>query len=175
MPDDGKEIRGPNAAKNRQIVAAARKLFLENGYSATSMDAITKQAAVSKPTLYNHYENKLGLFVEVMIDLCCEVGETAGNFEDIPENARPSEYLTLCGKGYIGRLMNPEAADLIRIVFAESKRFPELGDALWENGPKCYCDTVAARLEFYHKNGQLKISDPNAAAKEFEGSIFGVI
>ena len=35
------------AAKRAQIAKAARKLFLAQGYAATSMDAVTAEAGVS--------------------------------------------------------------------------------------------------------------------------------
>jgi len=42
----------------RLIVDAARKLFLERGYAATTMDAIAKEADVAVSTVYAIYENK---------------------------------------------------------------------------------------------------------------------
>lgn len=175
MPDDIRDSRGPSAAKNRQIVAAARKLFLEHGYSATSMDAITKEAAVSKPTIYNHYDNKISLFIEVICDHCREIGERSGETEDIPPGTPPREFLVRCGKAFVDRLIDGETADLFRIVLAESKRYPELGEAFWESGPKCFCSVVAEKLSEFDRQGALKVPDPDAAARQFAGAIFGVI
>ncbi len=42
----------------RLIVDAARKLFLERGYAATTMDAIAKEAGVAVSTVYAIYKNK---------------------------------------------------------------------------------------------------------------------
>jgi AcrR family transcriptional regulator len=42
----------------RLIVDAARKLFLESGYTATTMDAIAKEAGVAVSTVYAAYKNK---------------------------------------------------------------------------------------------------------------------
>jgi AcrR family transcriptional regulator len=42
----------------RLIVDAARKLFLERGYSATTMDAIGEEAGVAVSTVYAVYKNK---------------------------------------------------------------------------------------------------------------------
>ena len=42
----------------RLIVDAARKLFLERGYVATTMDAIAKEAGVAVSTVYAIYKNK---------------------------------------------------------------------------------------------------------------------
>jgi AcrR family transcriptional regulator len=42
----------------RLIVDAARTLFLERGYTATTMDAIAKEAGVAVSTVYAVYKNK---------------------------------------------------------------------------------------------------------------------
>lgn len=42
----------------RLIVDAARNLFLERGYTATTMDAIAKEAGVAVSTVYAIYKNK---------------------------------------------------------------------------------------------------------------------
>lgn len=42
----------------RLIVDAARKLFLERGYTATTIDAIAKEAGVAVSTVYAIYKNK---------------------------------------------------------------------------------------------------------------------
>ena len=43
------------------IVEAARDLFLERGYGATTMDAISEKAGVSISTVYTIYKNKRGI------------------------------------------------------------------------------------------------------------------
>src|SRR5918998_3356489 len=42
----------------RLIVDAARKLFLERGYTATTIEAIAKEADVAVSTVYAIYKNK---------------------------------------------------------------------------------------------------------------------
>ncbi|MFI6294293.1 TetR/AcrR family transcriptional regulator [Nonomuraea sp. NPDC050790] len=45
-----------------QLIGAARKLFGEYGYAATSIDAVAATAGVTKGAAYHHFEGKLGLF-----------------------------------------------------------------------------------------------------------------
>ena len=53
-----------------QIRAAAQRLFLQQGYLATSTDAILAEAGIaSKETLYRHYASKEDLFVDVLSHL----------------------------------------------------------------------------------------------------------
>ena len=54
------------AAKRAQITKAAREVFLERGYAATSMDAVTALAGVSKQTLYSYFPSKGELFADFL-------------------------------------------------------------------------------------------------------------
>ncbi|WTW92435.1 TetR/AcrR family transcriptional regulator [Streptomycetaceae bacterium NBC_01309] len=45
-----------------ELLAAARALFAEDGYAATSLDAVCERAGVSKGALYHHFRNKEALF-----------------------------------------------------------------------------------------------------------------
>lgn len=50
-----------------QITAAARKVFFEKGYFASTMESIAKLAGVSKGTLYLYFKNKDDLYVSLII------------------------------------------------------------------------------------------------------------
>ncbi|GAA1829052.1 TetR/AcrR family transcriptional regulator [Actinomadura chokoriensis] len=47
------------------LVAAARELFVEDGFSATSLDAICAGAKVTRGAFYHHFSNKEHIFREV--------------------------------------------------------------------------------------------------------------
>ncbi|MGL5152947.1 MAG: TetR/AcrR family transcriptional regulator [Clostridium sp.] len=48
------------------IFKAALELFSDNGYEFVEMKEIAKKAGVSIGTLYNYYENKKEIFIEVL-------------------------------------------------------------------------------------------------------------
>jgi len=48
----------PAHSKRDQIISVAQKLFYQNGFHATGIDRIIKEAGVSKKTLYNHFKSK---------------------------------------------------------------------------------------------------------------------
>lgn len=55
------------ASRKRQaIIDAALAEFLAEGYSAASMDAITRGSGVSKATIYKHFGSKERLFLAVI-------------------------------------------------------------------------------------------------------------
>jgi AcrR family transcriptional regulator len=47
------------------LVEAARELFAEDGYAATSLDAVVAKAGVTKGALYHHFSGKRDLFAAV--------------------------------------------------------------------------------------------------------------
>lgn len=52
---------------HQRMIEAALRLFSERGFESTSMDAIAREAGVTKPTLYNHWADKEALMMEVML------------------------------------------------------------------------------------------------------------
>lgn len=55
-------MRLPRDERRAQLIDVAMDVFAENGYAQTTMDEIAQRAAVSKPVLYQHFENKRDLF-----------------------------------------------------------------------------------------------------------------
>jgi AcrR family transcriptional regulator len=70
--------------RRRRVVEAGRRLFLEEGYGATSIKAIAEAAGVSAPTVYAQFESKAGVLGRV-VDVA-----VAGDHEDAgPARHRP--------------------------------------------------------------------------------------
>jgi len=53
-------------ARRRQLFDVALFLFAEHGYAATTMDDIAEAAGVTKPLVYQHFESKRALYLELM-------------------------------------------------------------------------------------------------------------
>lgn len=60
-------VRSRSPEAHEKVIHAALALFGERGIDATSMDAIARISGVSKATIYNHWENKEALLLEVML------------------------------------------------------------------------------------------------------------
>jgi AcrR family transcriptional regulator len=61
-----RQSRLPREERRKQLLDAARQVFVDHGYHATSMDDIAVAAAVSKPVLYQHFPGKHELFLDLM-------------------------------------------------------------------------------------------------------------
>lgn len=59
------------------LVAAARGLFGQQGYTATSIDEIVERAGVTKGALYHHFSDKESLFKAVFEQVQQEVSDQA--------------------------------------------------------------------------------------------------
>ncbi|MFE3456139.1 TetR/AcrR family transcriptional regulator [Nocardiopsis aegyptia] len=63
--DARRSQRERTRATTGALVAAARGLFVDDGFSATSLDAICAEAGVTRGAFYHHFKNKEHIFREV--------------------------------------------------------------------------------------------------------------
>lgn len=61
--------RLPAARRRRQLLDVAQEVFAEQGFHATSMDEIAEAAGVTKPVLYQHFDSKRLLYLELLEDV----------------------------------------------------------------------------------------------------------
>jgi AcrR family transcriptional regulator len=64
-------------ATRAALIAAARELFGEHGYSETSVDEIVARAGLTKGAVYHHFQGKEGLFRAVFEQVHREVTDQA--------------------------------------------------------------------------------------------------
>ena len=60
-------VRPRSLEAHEKVLNAALALFAERGIEATSMDSIAQASGVSKATIYNHWDDKEALLLEVML------------------------------------------------------------------------------------------------------------
>jgi AcrR family transcriptional regulator len=58
-----KKGRVPRALREEQLLDIAEELFMTKGYDATSIEDICRLAEVSRPTVYNLYDNKAAIYL----------------------------------------------------------------------------------------------------------------
>lgn len=78
------ELKEENIEARERLLAAALHLFNERGYAATTVREIVERAGVTKPVLYYYFQNKEGIYLELMTKpfqrfsgavSCCGEGE----------------------------------------------------------------------------------------------------
>jgi AcrR family transcriptional regulator len=159
------------STKLNLILAAASRLFRLHGYGATSMDAVAKEADVSKATLYVYFSGKRELFGAVITEegdrnSRALIAGTAGQ-----EEMRAK--LLRFGRAILALLLAPETVGAYRMVVAEAQRFPETGRVFYDSGPA----RLLARLEEFFADamaaGKLRSAHPRHAAEQFIGLVRG--
>lgn len=165
-PARRRDTRGTAA----RIRAAARRLFLEKGYGATSMDAVAAAAPVSKRTLYQHFPGKAELFGAV-------IDEAWSHFTRAPllpadAAGEPRAVLRAYVAGLTAHWDRPDVIPLLRLVIAEAPRFPELSQAYFAAGKEPAVKGLSAYLAALAAQGRLAPGlDPQLTAAQFLGAI----
>jgi AcrR family transcriptional regulator len=167
---DAQEILAEaSSPKAQQIIAAARDVFLEDGYGSSSMDQVARAAGVSKATLYAHFTNKQALFGAVIAEEC---NRTAGTlFEPGPDSVDVRKVLTRLGRNFCDMVLDPIKLSGYRVVVAEAGRFPELGEAFYRAGPARVIAGLATYLQRMTDQGRLDVPHVRLAASQFLGMI----
>lgn len=157
----------PPSRKAEQILDAARRLFLERGFGATNMDALAAAAGVSKATIYAHYQSKEALFAATARRECRRLVVRMAIGDDLVEHRTLDTALTHIGRAFLDALMSPELVGLLRMVIAESTRFPELGQIYYDSAPGQTLASVTCYLDRARREGLLIECDTRRAAEQF--------
>lgn len=151
--------------KYDQVLAGAREVFLREGFEGASVDQIARDAGVSKATLYSYFPDKQALFMAVLTSQCQMQSEQAMGIEILQ---RPvPEALYSIARSFLDFLMSDFSVEVFRVCVAESARFPELGRAFYDSGPKLVLDQIADYLASERVQRDLNIADPYMAADQF--------
>jgi AcrR family transcriptional regulator len=133
----GGPTRGGNQARTRfarrAVVAAARALFLERGYQATTVDAISEHADVPAATVYRLFSSKLGI-LNALLDVSIAGDDRALSLPERPEVAalfaERDPYKLLAGFVTITVAINVRSSDVYRILSSAADSDPAAAELL---------------------------------------------
>ncbi|MDE2460298.1 MAG: TetR/AcrR family transcriptional regulator [Gammaproteobacteria bacterium] len=150
--------------KRAAILEAAKKVFLEVGFGAASMDAIATEAKVSKQTVYNHFGSKEELFAAMVRDSCEHLTLA---FTEAAKDGNPEKTLRAIARRFMEMVFSDDKLAMHRILMAEVPRFPELGRIFYQSGPAVIRQSVADYFKEQDKRGTLKVANPRITAEQF--------
>src|SRR5512146_75497 len=154
------------SSKRTQILSGARSAFTELGFERATVDDIAARAGVSKATVYNHFHDKRTLFIATF-DAAAEGLRTELQAVLAEPSSDLERTLQRAGERIISIFVSPAALALHRNISSELARFPELGPALYERGPRLTYEVVAGFLAGWAGRGTLRLDDPYTAAVHF--------
>jgi TetR/AcrR family transcriptional repressor of mexJK operon len=174
--ENATDRRGPgrpkSSAKRDAILAAARDLFLEHGFSQTSMEMVASAAGVGKPTVYSHFGSKEELFSAI---IALRRQMLMGKMTDLlTPTDDPRADLEQFAFRFLQLILGPGSPRWDRLVIAESGRHPQLAQKLFKAGPANVLSLIRSYLDAQHEAGRLHVPDTQLAAEQFMGLCFGV-
>ena len=108
-------------SKRNYIVETALPLFLEHGFKGTSIDLVVRQSGVSKPTVYNHFPDKIALMLAAVENWCETQQPAIGIIKD---------YKTL-EKEIENNWLSDDTVKFYAVVIGEGRRFNEAKRLFW--------------------------------------------
>ena len=152
--------------KQAAILSAALEVFGRDGFADGNVDEIAQRAGVAKPTIYNRFGDKRGLFIEAM-----KLGMERANARIMgviqAMDARPADLKTeleRLGEALGECVTSQEGGAIIRVQVADAARFPELEG---NNQREHHIDALAGKLAQLIARGYLRMVDPQVAARQF--------
>jgi AcrR family transcriptional regulator len=139
------------------------------------MDAIRVAAGVaSKETVYRHYHNKETLFIDVMGHLTMEQPGFSAMVAALPEPrdlpALRRALMTLAHE-ILALMRQPEYLPLLRILIAETARFPELGPLFFATVPQRGLAIIAGLLRAARGHGVIAETEYEVVARALLGGL----
>ena len=132
--------RPPSEEKRRDILAAATRLFTEQGYDGTSVDDIAQAAGVSKQTVYSHFKSKDDLFRSCVAGKISMYGLEASQ---LPQDDDFDTVLAHIGRHYLELLADQGVICMFRLMAAEANTHPKVVRSFHESGPIATAHNIA--------------------------------
>lgn len=161
----GRAPAGQDPVKRDQILEGAWRIFERMGFDAASMNDITREAGVSKGTIYVYFSSKEDLF-EALIDKYREKF-FSGIYETLAADMPVTEALTEFGSRLVRLVTSDKGISGQRVVIGVSERMPELGRHFYRKGPCKGLTLLANYFAEQGSKGALSIDDPELAADQF--------
>jgi AcrR family transcriptional regulator len=160
--------REQNRTERRErFLAAALKVFAQQGYSGTTMDMVADEAGLSKPTLYQYFPSKEALFSAMMLG---ERDQMLDVFEHPSGQGMVADLLHFAWD-YADTVLRPDLLSLARLIIGEVQRFPEIGRAYQQSGPDRLLNGIMDYLLARRSAGDLLFDDAELAAQDLWGLI----
>ncbi len=158
-----------DSAKRQQVLDGARRVFLEQGFDGASINDIVRAAGVSKGTLYAYFPSKEKLFEALIsIDKRQQVDRTCSKYLN---DMRPiAEVLLEIARNFPSKLTeNPQSLAYLRMVMGAAAKFPEIGRAFYDAGPRYGNEVMSRFMKERVAKGELVIAeqDLGLAAHQF--------
>lgn len=120
-------------ARTQDLIDTAAALFLANGYTRTSLEAIARTARVAVRTIYVKFGGKAGLLNAVLVSR----RDQFFRMRDMDKDLRPfRDVVGDFAHQFFDLLSKEQLIAMQRVVIAEAPGNPELADTFYSAGPR---------------------------------------
>jgi AcrR family transcriptional regulator len=160
----GRFAAGEDPAKREQIIDGAKRVFMQMGFDAASMNDITREAGVSKGTIYVYFENKEDLFGAIIER---ERERIALRLRDILDGSEEVEDgLYRFGIGFATHITSKPVINAMRTLIGVTDRMPKLCRRFFHS-PANVRTVLDDFIKRHVALGTLKVEDTDLAARQF--------
>ena len=128
--------KAAKTAKGRERVRAllehAIDVFIDSGFEGASVDRIVRMAGGSKSTVYHSFGSKKGLFLATLEMMADDLYEAC--IADYQPGRTLLEDLHAFGGTFLRGILAPRSIALMRLVYAQASRVPEVGAWFYQGG-----------------------------------------
>lgn len=167
----GRHAAGEDPVKRERILDGAKRVFMRSSFDAASMNDITREAGVSKGTLYVYFENKEDLFTALIARerniIVNSVKQSLNGNEPI------EEALHAFGVKLVTSITSDYTIRAMRTVLGVIDRMPRLAQRFFTATPENGYTVLKAYLDQQVSAGMLSIEDTEIAAKAVHRSRHG--
>jgi TetR/AcrR family transcriptional regulator, mexJK operon transcriptional repressor len=166
---DRRRLGRPTQVESLELDARLRQsaleLLLAQGFDGTTMDAVARQAGITRRTLYARYPDKHALFVEVINWARTRHPWIEPDFKVDLADLRGA--LTAIARAAVARAIEPELVHLDRLVMNEWRRFPDLVLFGRSQPLSPRAQLVMDVLRWHEQSGEIAVDDMEIAAEQF--------
>jgi len=136
-------IRLSAPERRAQLTEAALAVFSNEGYQATTMDAVAAEAGVTKPVLYQHFPSKRSLFLVLLADVGHQLNQMVS--EAVAEADSPREQVEQGFRAFF-RFIS-DSPERFRLLFGEGVRADTEFSAELVRVERTIADFIAQHIE----------------------------
>jgi len=112
----------------QEILEAAFEEFAAHGYAAARLEDVARRGGIAKGTIYLYFRHKEGLFRAVVRSVIHPVFEKLAVFIEAFSGTAEQLLRELLSRQYAYVVRNEKARAILRLLIAESGKFPQLSD-----------------------------------------------
>lgn len=164
----------PAGQTGDDLLAIARDVFLERGYTGASMEEVARRARISKASLYREHASKSALYGAV-VEQWTLAGRDAMRLALERLRADPDirrGLLDLAAEMRAG-ILSPPVLAMRRLVTAEALSQPDVAATYLDQSWNTNIANLAEVLRSIADEGRLRLDDALTAAEQFTWLVIG--